>query len=405
MADKSPKRVSKKGPKVPAKTKAKTKSLQHSTVLLIVATLIFGFAILFFLPSGKPTKLTPDAGTAFKQQAQGGASGVTSAVKAGVTEAKAQAEKAKVKAAEGAAKVESEVKKAAGKVEKEAKKAAAKVEKAAKDGVKEAAKVVGETVEKAAPKVGDEEGIVYPEGKDWKKEIVQEGDGKTFPAIGDKVKMHYTGFLLDGTKFDSSHDRGQPFEARIGVGNLIRGWDEAVPTMSKGEKAKFTISWKAAYGEAGSPPVIPAKADLIFEVELVDVTPSPPDIPWPEKDPKVIAVEGLDWSKVIYEEGDGENFPQKGDKVLMHYTGRFASDGKKFDSSHDRGHPLALPVGLGQIIRGWDEGVPTMSKGEKAKLYVNSGAAYGERGAGNGLIPPGSDLVFEVELVDIQRQA
>lgn len=78
----------------------------------------------------------------------------------------------------------------------------------------------------------------------------QPGDGSTYPKKGDKVTMHYTGTLESGKKFDSSVDRGQPFGVTIGVGQVIRGWDEGVPQMSLGEKAKLTITGDYAYGES-----------------------------------------------------------------------------------------------------------------------------------------------------------
>ncbi|KAJ3306783.1 FK506-binding protein 1 [Blyttiomyces sp. JEL0837] len=104
------------------------------------------------------------------------------------------------------------------------------------------------------------------------KEVLKNGDGKTFPRKGDTVTMHYTGTLTsNGSKFDSSLDRGKPFVTKIGVGQVIRGWDEGVPTMTLGEKAKLFISYDYAYGEGGYPPIIPARADLTFEVELLKI--------------------------------------------------------------------------------------------------------------------------------------
>ena len=88
---------------------------------------------------------------------------------------------------------------------------------------------------------------------------------------GDGVSMHYLGTLEDGKKFDSSYDRGQPFETEIGVGQVIKGWDEGVPGMKIGGKRKLTIPYDMAYGERGVPGVIPPKATLIFEVELIDI--------------------------------------------------------------------------------------------------------------------------------------
>ncbi|KAL3898922.1 MAG: hypothetical protein SGCHY_002409, partial [Lobulomycetales sp.] len=100
------------------------------------------------------------------------------------------------------------------------------------------------------------------------KEVIKAGDGATFPKNGDKVTIHYTGTLANGSKFDSSVDKGRPFTCQIGVG---QGWDEGVPQMSLGEKAKLSISYDYAYGERGFPPVIPPKSDLFFDVELLKI--------------------------------------------------------------------------------------------------------------------------------------
>ena len=95
------------------------------------------------------------------------------------------------------------------------------------------------------------------------------------PKKGDSVSVNYTGWLSDGTKFDSSLDRGTPFEFSLGAGQVIAGWDEGVATMRAGGKRRLIIPGDLAYGEEGRPPRIPPNAELTFDVELLKVTAAP----------------------------------------------------------------------------------------------------------------------------------
>lgn len=99
-------------------------------------------------------------------------------------------------------------------------------------------------------------------------EVIKSGSGKT-PTTADNVTTHYTGTLIDGTKFDSSVDRGEP--ATFPVTGVIKGWTEALQLMKEGDKWKLFIPYGLAYGERGSPPRIPPYAALIFEIELIKV--------------------------------------------------------------------------------------------------------------------------------------
>jgi peptidylprolyl isomerase len=100
--------------------------------------------------------------------------------------------------------------------------------------------------------------------------IEKKGTGKQAEA-GKTVKVHYTGKLIDGNKFDSSYDRNQPIEFQLGQGQVIKGWDEGIALFKEGGKGTLIIPYQLGYGERGYPPLIPARATLIFDIELIEV--------------------------------------------------------------------------------------------------------------------------------------
>lgn len=216
-------------------------------------------------------------------------------------------------------------------------------------------------------------------------------------TTGKKVTINYSGFLREGRCFDSSIDRGQPLTAEVGRGKLFPGLDEAISLMRNGEKGKFIIPSKLAFGERGGGP-IPPNSDLIMDLEVMNVV----DIPVPVKfdttgiTPKVTAT-GLKYFEI--KKSGNDQKPKAGQLVKVHYTG-YLLDGKLFDSSVERGEPIDFPLGAGQVIAGWEEGIALMSAGDKFRFVIPSHMGYGEAGRAP-VIPPNSDLIFDVELVSI----
>lgn len=217
--------------------------------------------------------------------------------------------------------------------------------------------------------------------------------------------VHYSGWLYDpnaadmhGKAFDSSVNRG-PFTFPLGARRVIQGWDQGVVGMKVGGKRTLIIPSQMAYGERNvGNGLIPPNSDLIFDVELLEVvTPTPR----PAEEQASAPVEKID-KKV----GRG-NEAIAGKKVTVHYTGWLrdakAKDqhGKEFDSSRKR-EAFTFTLGAREVIPGWDQGVAGMKEGGKRTLIIPAVMAYGKSVVGNGLIPPNSDLVFDVELLKVK---
>lgn len=225
--------------------------------------------------------------------------------------------------------------------------------------------------------------------------ITEKGNGKK-ARVGDKVKVHYTGKLTNDTVFDSSVSRGQPFEFKVGAGQVIKGWDEAFQILQVGDKATIKFGPELGYGERANGK-IPANSTLIFDVELLDVIEGPKPFDIAGKD-TIKTASGIQCI-IVQANKNGEQ-AVAGTKVTADYTAYF-KDGKPFDSSIDRNQPLNVACGKGQLFPGLEEGFSLMRKGEKARLIIPAHLAFGEKG--NGPIPPNTDLVFDVELLDVQK--
>jgi len=236
----------------------------------------------------------------------------------------------------------------------------------------------------------------YTTASGLKYKITEKGSGKKVEN-GDKVTVHYTGTLTNGTKFDSSKDRNQPFSFKVGSGQVIRGWDEGLALLNVGDKAVLTIPPAIGYGAADMGN-IPPNSTLIFDIEVLDAQEGVKAKPFDVKGKDTLkTASGL---KYIYvNQGTGTK-AENGKTVSVHYSG-YLMDGKLFDSSIERGEPIQFPLGQGMVIKGWEEGIALMKVGDKMRLVIPSDLGYGARGAG-GVIPPNATLIFDVELMDVK---
>lgn len=233
-------------------------------------------------------------------------------------------------------------------------------------------------------------------------------EGRT-PTDRDRVSVMYEGRIASsGETFDSAYERGSA--ATFPVSGVIRGWVEGLQLMSEGDEYLFYIPNALAYGNEARGPVIKAGDDLVFKVDLLEVIPAPAPreitaeawstyTPWDSSRDGIRTTEsGLEY--VVITEGDTTKPSPKGsDRVVVYYEGRLDATGAVFDSAYKRGEAAIFPAS--GLIPGWVEALQLMHPGDRWLLHIPSELAYGETGTPGGEIPPGSDLNFEVELMDV----
>ncbi|MCO5234006.1 MAG: FKBP-type peptidyl-prolyl cis-trans isomerase [Chitinophagales bacterium] len=265
------------------------------------------------------------------------------------------------------------------------------------------------------------EGIYYIKSK-------ANPEGKKVNA-NDYVTVHYTGKLLSERIFDSSIQRGEPITFKIGIGQVIQGWDKGIPLFLTGEKGTIFIPNNLAYGDSEVGGVIPANSPLIFDIEVLETMDNATYMEHQkvlqqkiqaEAEARIAKQGAIDKSiieqyakdhhlKLQYlpsglayymtEEGKGAQV-KVGSIAVVHYTGKLL-DGTKFDSSKDRNQPFNVSVGSNRVIQGWEQGLPLFKAGGKGTLIIPSTLGYGERGAG-GVIAPNSVLIFDIEVLEVK---
>jgi len=206
------------------------------------------------------------------------------------------------------------------------------------------------------------------------------------------VQVHYTGWLTDSTKFDSSRDRGEPLEFVLGVGQVIMGWDIGIEGMKPGEIRSLKIPASLAYGNEAVGP-IPANSDLLFEVELIGAQKSlEPDT---LLNPSALKWKTLQPGIEIFDEKEGTGKAlHAGMELTFHYTG-WLSNGYKFGSSKDLGKSEKTVLGMRKLVKGLEIGLESLKQGGVRWARLSPSMAYGPTAMSN--IPANSTLIFRVQ--------
>ncbi|MEZ4936930.1 MAG: FKBP-type peptidyl-prolyl cis-trans isomerase [Crocinitomicaceae bacterium] len=206
---------------------------------------------------------------------------------------------------------------------------------------------------------------------------------------GDVVKLDYVGRTPDGKIFDSSKKIGRFIPVRIGWGMLIEGWDQALKEMATGEKAKISIPSALAYGEKGDGRRIGPNMDLNLELEVK------------EKLKPVFDSSGIQ-VYIVEKFLEGENpRPVAGHEKMMFDYWSFTEDGKRYDSSYEKGHAFVWHIGDQNLNYGLRTGLMQLKEGESAYIHVPSEHGFGKKGL-PGMVGPNKDLMFIVTVKKVE---
>ena len=235
-----------------------------------------------------------------------------------------------------------------------------------------------------------------------------------YPKKGDKVEVDFSTTLLNGQSVGSTFDSPDKLSFVLGEGVTIKGWEEIMPKMRLGERVKAIIPFDMAYGEH-SVGAIPAYANLVYDIKLLNIT-TAAELK-AEKEREMLALKaqsetafleylqknnitdhtasGLFFNKLVHADGIQ---PQKGQVARIKFVASYL-DGTFLGDSEQLGGNYDIVVGEGRVLKGLEEGVGMMRVGEKTRFVLPYTLAYGEQSYGN--IPPYSNLIFDVELLDV----
>jgi peptidylprolyl isomerase len=227
---------------------------------------------------------------------------------------------------------------------------------------------------------------------------LKKGKGKA-AKDGDRVYVNYSGYLTNWNKFDASYDRGEPIALVLGRHQVITGWEMGLQGMKAGEKGRLIIPYALAYGEKGRPPAIPAKSDLIFDIELMKIEPDAIPKPFDVSGKDTITTKtGLKY--ILLNKTDAEQ-TMENDTVVIKYVAYF-EDGKILESTYERGDSLLTVAGSKSMIPGMMEAVEVLKKGEKARVIIPYQLGFGEDGRPP-VIPPKTTLIFDMYIQNVKK--